>query len=324
MATAKTTMAPKRGATNAKAKATKTTTKAPAAKKKAAPKTATADKAPKMSKATPATTFVPLEQILQSKEIPYRELRQDRVDALAASILKQGLMTPIVTWAGDKSGKVKLKSGDIIDANYLVAGAHRRAALVKLKKQKIAAFNSRFKDGVPVIRMTGTLVDAIMVSLAENVNREEATIVDVMPSIVFLDEKMKIASKDIARRIGLSLSAVQKVLQFNREFGFDKAVELNFRITDIMDALKKLSKLRAEDDEEPDTKKKDKALKAVADKKAKKEAAPERKVGLAIIWQRYSKLPNMAKQRKLDIIEGAILYSLGEADKLPAELTGEA
>lgn len=108
-----------------------------------------------------------LEQI-QDRLTGTRQLQQDHVDQLAESIAVLGLIEPLVV---DVRGR-------------LLAGGHRKAAILYLKEQKIEAYSRQFPDEMIPVRVMSFDADedpdlALQVEISENEKRRDYTPAEV-------------------------------------------------------------------------------------------------------------------------------------------------
>ena len=121
----------------------------------------TASDRPTKAKAVEAT--IALDKILDRKE-DTRALNQKHVEALAESIAALGLIEPIVV---DIKGR-------------LLAGGHRKEAIVHLREDKPEAFDLHFPGGQVPVRVMAIDAEvnpelAIQVEVAENEKRKDYT-----------------------------------------------------------------------------------------------------------------------------------------------------
>lgn len=105
----------------------------------------------------------PLSQI-QDRQSDTRPLRQDHVDQLAESIAVLGLIEPIVV---DIRGR-------------LLAGGHRKAAILQIYKQKPKAYAQQFPDDMIPVRVMPFDADeepdrALQIEISENEKRRDYT-----------------------------------------------------------------------------------------------------------------------------------------------------
>lgn len=112
-------------------------------------------------------SILPLGQI-QDRLSDTRQLRQDHVNQLAESISVLGLIEPLVV---DVRGR-------------LLAGGHRKAAILQIKEQKTEVYSQRFPDEmIPVRVMPFDANDdpdlALQVEISENEKRRDYTPAEV-------------------------------------------------------------------------------------------------------------------------------------------------
>lgn len=126
---------------------------------------ASSDFIPESSEHNSNTTLKlsPLGSILDRHGKDTRPINQKHVDALCDSISVLGLITPLTV---DLKGR-------------LLAGGHRRAALLQLANKDPKRFNSLFSNGIPVrvmdIDSTVDEIDALQIEVEENTQRKNFT-----------------------------------------------------------------------------------------------------------------------------------------------------
>lgn len=110
---------------------------------------------------------IPLEMIAERPGGDTRQLNQGHVEALSESIALLGLIEPLV----------------VDSSNRLVAGGHRKAAILHLRETAPEAFEKRFSEGVPVHRVgfdAQLQPDlAVQLEIAENEQRRDYTPAEV-------------------------------------------------------------------------------------------------------------------------------------------------
>ncbi|MBE9030475.1 ParB/RepB/Spo0J family partition protein [filamentous cyanobacterium LEGE 11480] len=111
-------------------------------------------------------SYLPLDEILQREE-DTRPLNEVHVKALAESIAAVGLIQPI---AVDKVGR-------------LLAGGHRKAAIVYLQTNDKAVFDKWFNAGIPIYRFDFDASEnkelALAIEASENEKRRDYTPAEV-------------------------------------------------------------------------------------------------------------------------------------------------
>jgi hypothetical protein len=112
-------------------------------------------------------SVMPLDNIKPRAGFSVREVNPTEVDALVESIAQSGLISPICI---DQNGA-------------LLAGEHRRQALIKLRDSKPDRFNTLFPSGVPVRIMpfdsAQDALEALRIQAAENEFRKSHTKADI-------------------------------------------------------------------------------------------------------------------------------------------------
>lgn len=110
---------------------------------------------------------LPFSQI-QDRLLDTRQLRQDHIDQLAESIAVLGLIEPLVVDIGGR----------------LLAGGHRKAAILQIKEQKPEAYSQQFPDDMIPVRVMPFDADeesdrALQVEISENEKRRDYTPAEV-------------------------------------------------------------------------------------------------------------------------------------------------
>jgi ParB-like chromosome segregation protein Spo0J len=270
-------------------------------------------------------SFVPLEHILNSDEVKetYRPLDKGWVEELAMSISRDGLDTPITVWDGGPDVQAVKIDGKEVTPSFLIAGNHRRAALKKIRKEQPDAFKAKFPNGIPVIRRSGSLKEALCAQLRENAARKDPSAEDLLPLMIRLRDEFKMNGKTIAASIGRSTSYVSEVFNVEKELGEEgKEAVLKGELS-AKHAIK-----AAKDVKEARKSGKTVDVKAVvAGAKAKTASAKasgrerdEKRMSAKKIWKNYKALPGRTVGQKLVLCEAGLAYLSGETDKLPSEL----
>jgi ParB-like chromosome segregation protein Spo0J len=277
-----------------------------------------------------ATAYVPLDHIVENKGLHYRDLDQVHVASLVDDIKVNGLDVPLITFAETADKKIKIGgSGEPVAAHFLVAGRHRREALRKLRASDAATFKKLFPQGIPVNHRVISVKDALFLSLRENVQRREMTAEQIFPVLQKLTDEYKMTGKEIAKHIGKSTSWVSQMLAALTEPDPETVAEITAGKIAVGDARKLGAKIKA-DRKSGKVVTKD-SIREEAGKLTTKQAAKvasgaqrstgdDRKTSLKKLYSRYQALPNLPLGRKLQILELAIQYSIGEKSSLPPEL----
>lgn len=135
---------------------------------------------------------VPINDILASPNQPRKVFDQAEIDDLALSIQEIGLLQPIV---------VRRQS----DKYELIAGERRLRAHQVLKKNTIE-----------VIIIDPSDEQAALLTLAENLKREDLTDYEIYIGLSSLDEKLKQNKSKLAKSLGLLREDMYKYLSFEK------------------------------------------------------------------------------------------------------------
>jgi len=137
---------------------------------------------------------LPLSKIVVDETFNGRKTSTN-VDSLKRSIEAQGLDNPLTVWHREDG------------SHFLVAGFRRFRALKELGIKSAECTIRRF-DGVS---------DAILVNIAENVERENMRAADVSQAILGLKRDYGMSAKDISNKIGVDVSLVYKYLNIEEK-----------------------------------------------------------------------------------------------------------
>ena len=160
-----------------------------AALKADSPAAATAP-APKPAASEGPLRDVPVEWLQRGKYQPRRDMRQDALEDLAASIKSQGVMQPIVVRAVSK------------DRFEIVAGERRwRAA-------QLAGLAE-----VPVLVRDVPDETAMAMALIENIQREDLNPMEEALALLRLQKEFELTHQEIGELVGKSRSAVSNLLR---------------------------------------------------------------------------------------------------------------
>ena len=166
---------------------------------------------------------LPLSQI-QDRLSDTRQLRQDHVDQLAESIAVLGLIEPLVV---DMRGR-------------LLAGGHRKAAILQIREQKPEAYSQQFPDDMIPVRVMPFDADeepdrALQIEISENEKRRDYTpaevrsLADRLRSAGYIDTPGRPTKGEKRLRpaleviVGKSLRSVRRYLTEERQ---EKPVQL--------------------------------------------------------------------------------------------------
>jgi len=127
------------------------------------------------------------------------------VDGLAKSIHEQGLITPLLV--------LREKNGRKTD-HFLVSG-HRRYEAVKRLRAASTVMQNKFED-IEVTFFDGTLSDALFVNIAENLNRQSLSPMEVADRIQdFVNSGLE--QQEVAKKLGRSAAWVSQILSVNKK-----------------------------------------------------------------------------------------------------------
>lgn len=279
---------------------------------------------------------VPLDHIVNHKELTYRALDSAHVEALVADIGANGLDQPLLTFTPSANQQVRLKgSQDAIPATYLVAGLHRRAALLQLRRAKPTVFAQRFPKGVPILHRVTPISEALLLQIRENVQRREMSAEEIFPILEKLaSAPYNMKGKDIATKVGKSTSWVSQMMAVNEELDPETKEDVKAGKIAVGDARKLAGEVRSdrkagktvtkeEIKARATTLKQKQAVKASTG--AQRATGDDRKVSLKRLWSRYRALPTgITSGRCVKILEQVVRYLLGEVRELPPELRQDA
>lgn len=149
-----------------------------------------AEPAPKPAASEGPLRDVPVEWLQRGKYQPRRDMRQDALEELAASIKSQGVMQPIVVRAVSK------------DRFEIVAGERRwRAA-------QLAGLAE-----VPVLVRDIADETAMAMALIENIQREDLNPMEEALALLRLQKEFELTHQEIGELVGKSRSAVSNLLR---------------------------------------------------------------------------------------------------------------
>lgn len=136
-----------------------------------------------------------------------RELKNIR--ELAADIKERGLLVPILVWHKRmKREPYELPDGRTFWDRYCVLGGHRRyAAITLIREEDPEAF-----DVVPVVLFQGNEDDATFTGIADNLSREDLTVVDLAHAVHALKVRGH-SQATIAKRLSKSQAYISRLLK---------------------------------------------------------------------------------------------------------------
>src|SRR5688572_3334327 len=272
-------------------------------------------------------THVPLRCIVDHDEVKEtsRPLDKEWVGDLAKDIERNGLDTPLLVWNGGKNGKmVELEGGKRIPASFLVAGAHRRAALRTILKSNQARYKELFPDGIPVFVRGGEIQEVLGAQLRENVQRKDPSPEQVFPVLQRLRKEFGMKQKEIAKLVGKSEGWVSQVFDIEETLGDEATDELKkggLKLSHAREAARKVKEARKKGLKVSPKEAVEKMRARHKALKAKGRTREEKRVSAKKVWLRYCALPKMNLGEKLGIAEAAIGYLAGDEEfELPEEL----
>lgn len=262
-------------------------------------------------------SYVPVNRIVDHEDLPNRPVDKAHVKSLVAAIEADGLLQPLIVWNGGSDGgeSMKLGSGKEVAASFLIAGRHRRDAILAIKAASPEKYKELFPNGVPCVVRGGTTNEAIISQLQENLQRKNPEASEVLPLILHLRDKGEMKGKAIAAAIGKTPAYVSQILSIEESLGEEGVAEV----------AKGGVKLRHAIEASSAVKKDKKAGKTVDVKKAlasakTKSANTERRVSAKVLYSRYQALPRTNLGEKLTILQETLAYLAGASDEIPTQL----
>lgn len=213
-----------------------------------------------------ATTSIPFDEIGFHEDIhnPREELKE--IHELKSSIKAVGLQVPLTVLHQENK---KATNGAKKDLYFLVVGFRRHEAIRQLRDTDPNAFRT-----VEVKRFKGSIGEAQVLNLTENIQRSELTPVEIANGVEIL-LNLGYKQKEIAAKIGKSQTWVSNAMQFRRQatpqlknavkdgqisYGFGRAIatlpdkEQRERVSQILEPIIEASSDAASSEEEPKTK----------------------------------------------------------------------
>jgi ParB family transcriptional regulator, chromosome partitioning protein len=148
-----------------------------------------------------------------------RPLNQNHISALVDSILVLGLISPLTV---DRNGQ-------------LLAGGHRRAALLQISWEQPERFEELFSGGIPVrvmdIDASTDEIDALQIEVEENTQRRNFTPIEVREAALRLESAgyerlrgrprpgQKSLKRELANVFRLSEDRIQRILNDSEQKG---------------------------------------------------------------------------------------------------------
>lgn len=136
-----------------------------------------------------------------------RELRN--IKELAADIKERGLLVPLLVWHRRlKREPHELPDGRTVWDRYVLLGGHRRhAAITLIRDEDPDAF-----EVVPVVLFRGNEDDATFAGIADNLSREDLTVVDLAHAVHALKQRGH-SQATIAKRLSKSQAYISRLLK---------------------------------------------------------------------------------------------------------------
>jgi ParB/RepB/Spo0J family partition protein len=155
-----------------------------------------------------ATASIPFEEIGFHPEIvnPREELRD--INELEASIRAVGLQVPLTVLHRENK---RPQNGEPKDKYFLVVGFRRHEALRRIRESDANAFRS-----VEVKKFKGSIIEAQVLNLTENIQRDELTHQEIANGVEILFN-LGYKQKEISEKIGKSQTWVSNTMQFRRQ-----------------------------------------------------------------------------------------------------------
>ena len=133
--------------------------------------------------------FIPIEKIIRDPDQPRKQFNEDKIKELAISIKKHGLIQPIIL-------------RKYSEEEYRIVAGERR-----WRASQIAGLNI-----MPSIILPSDL-DKNEVSLIENIQREDLTIIEEASAYINLIEKNQYSHEQLASIVGKSRSHITNILR---------------------------------------------------------------------------------------------------------------
>jgi ParB family transcriptional regulator, chromosome partitioning protein len=193
--------------------------------------------------------FLALDAIADRPGGDTRLLNPNHVNALSESILVLGLISPLTV---DRKG-------------HLLAGGHRRAALIKISVEQPERFAEQFPQGIPVRVMDldaqSDEVDALQIEVEENTQRRNFTAAEIREAAKRLENAgytklrgrprpgQKSLKRELATVFRLSEDRIQRILNDSEQKGRRTPT---FSPDDAIDILERWLKEIGESPESPE------------------------------------------------------------------------
>lgn len=154
--------------------------------------------------------MLPFEQIMIHKDFPNGRKAYLALDDLANSIRETGLQNPVMVWEVHSPKPVQLAWGTVNTYYILISGFRRYHAIQQIRIEHPDLF-----EHVPVHIFRGERKDAILLNLAENIQREDPNPVELGALFHELVETHKMPQGKIAVQVGKSDAYVSQILKFH-------------------------------------------------------------------------------------------------------------
>lgn len=134
------------------------------------------------------------------------------MDGLIQSIREVGLKTPM--WVLHR--ETKRRPPDVPESEFkrhryfLVAGFRRHEAIRRIQKDNPGAF-----EEIEVTRVKGSIAEAQVLNITENIQREDLSLVEISNAVMFLIN-LGFKQNEIAQKIGKSATWVSNAIEFRR------------------------------------------------------------------------------------------------------------
>lgn len=166
-----------------------------ASKKAAASASASASKSPEAAATTEGIQQLPVDRLKRGRYQPRASFPPEAISELAKSIKSQGIMQPIVARPAPAAGK----------KYEIIAGERRWRAAQQAGLQK-----------VPVIVREVEDEDVLVLSLIENIQREDLNPLEEAKALHRLTEEFGLTHQQVSKAVGKSRSAVTNLLRLTQ------------------------------------------------------------------------------------------------------------
>jgi ParB-like chromosome segregation protein Spo0J len=259
--------------------------------------------------------FIPLENIVDSPDLPAGKIDKEWAKDLQGQIKAKGLDTPLNVWdGGSKDTTMTVGGRKGIPASFLVAGAHRRFALKALKREEPEVFAKLFPNGIPCTIRSGSTADAYAARVRENVQRRDPDATELLDQVTHLRDTFKLKNKDIAKAVGKSDAWVSKIFSIGEELGEETVQKVKDKKIGLREATDAAASVRKGKDKVEAVKTAEAKTAARGDRQR-----TEKRLTAKSMHQIYLALPRMAIGAKIILLEKGLSYLAGDTDQLPTE-----